>query len=285
VRAILGIDAAWTSNHPSGVALLRETDGGEFECGAAESSYGAFMARAGLDDRLSHEPDPASLLEAARRLAKGTEVAVVAVDIPVAVDQAGHPVRITRRRMADNEISTQFGRYKCSTHSPSEDRPGRIGVLIGGGFQLPLAVNDGKRPVPCLMEVYPHTAALRLLQAPERIPYKVSKARNYWAKEKLAPPERRRRIAQEMDRILAALKREIHGIVASIPAEPFRAGDLKATEDTIDALLSAWVGVKYLRGEAEAYGDESAAIWVPCMDAEFQGAAGRGQMDASDASF
>jgi hypothetical protein len=31
----------------------------------------------------------------------------------------------------------------------------------------------------------------------------------------------------------------------------------------IDALVCAWVGMKYLAGEAVAYGDETAAIWVP----------------------
>ena len=38
---------------------------------------------------------------------------------------------------------------------------------------------------------------------------------------------------------------------------------LKRYEDTIDALICAWVGMKYLDGKAHAYGDETAAIWVP----------------------
>jgi predicted RNase H-like nuclease len=262
VRAILGIDAAWTSNHPSGVALLRETEGGEFECVAAESSYGAFLARAGLTGRGSYAPDPPALLEAARRLGRGSDITVVAVDIPVAVDLAGRSVKITKRRAADRRISQEFGRYKCGTHSPGPDRPGEIGVVIGAGFQMPLAVNEDTR-VPLLIEVYPRIAALRLLQVTERVPYKVSYVSSYWADEKLTPEECRRRIAGEMDKILLALKREIRGIDVALPGEPLRVRDLKATENIIDALLSAWVGVRFLRGEAKAYGDGSAAIWVP----------------------
>ena len=32
VRAILGIDAAWTPRHPTGIALIRQVEQGEWEC-------------------------------------------------------------------------------------------------------------------------------------------------------------------------------------------------------------------------------------------------------------
>jgi predicted RNase H-like nuclease len=38
---------------------------------------------------------------------------------------------------------------------------------------------------------------------------------------------------------------------------------LKRYEDSLDALVCSWVGAKYLLGEAEPYGDGTAAIWVP----------------------
>jgi predicted RNase H-like nuclease len=41
------------------------------------------------------------------------------------------------------------------------------------------------------------------------------------------------------------------------------ASGLKRYEDALDALVCAWVGAKYLLGEAVAYGDGTAAIWVP----------------------
>ena len=37
---------------------------------------------------------------------------------------------------------------------------------------------------------------------------------------------------------------------------------LKRFEDTLDALVCAWVGACYLAGHAECYGDAAAAIWV-----------------------
>jgi hypothetical protein len=39
----------------------------------------------------------------------------------------------------------------------------------------------------------------------------------------------------------------------------------EACEDAIDALVSAWVGLKYLRGEVEAFGDEYGAIRAPAV--------------------
>ena len=37
----------------------------------------------------------------------------------------------------------------------------------------------------------------------------------------------------------------------------------KRYEDSLDALVSAWVGTCYLEGNAVPYGDASAAIWCP----------------------
>jgi predicted RNase H-like nuclease len=37
----------------------------------------------------------------------------------------------------------------------------------------------------------------------------------------------------------------------------------KTYEDALDALVSAWVGMKYLEGNATPYGDSTAAIWIP----------------------
>ncbi len=38
---------------------------------------------------------------------------------------------------------------------------------------------------------------------------------------------------------------------------------LKRYEDGLDALVSAWVGCMFMGGAAAAYGDSTAAIWVP----------------------
>lgn len=42
-----------------------------------------------------------------------------------------------------------------------------------------------------------------------------------------------------------------------------RLSALKRYEDVLDAIVCGWVSVCFVEGAAEAYGDESAAIWVP----------------------
>jgi hypothetical protein len=38
---------------------------------------------------------------------------------------------------------------------------------------------------------------------------------------------------------------------------------LKPLEDTIDAIVAAWVGTTILENAAEPFGDEDSAIWIP----------------------
>ena len=38
---------------------------------------------------------------------------------------------------------------------------------------------------------------------------------------------------------------------------------LKTVEDTLDAIICAWVGCEYVKTRAESIGDENAAIWTP----------------------
>ena len=48
----------------------------------------------------------------------------------------------------------------------------------------------------------------------------------------------------------------------AIPEE-VRPSVMKGIEDEIDAVICAWVGAKYVEGEARAYGDRDAAVWCP----------------------
>jgi predicted RNase H-like nuclease len=40
-------------------------------------------------------------------------------------------------------------------------------------------------------------------------------------------------------------------------------GERKAFEDTLDAVICAWVAVRALEGLAVPFGDDTAAIWIP----------------------
>jgi predicted RNase H-like nuclease len=271
VGAILGIDAAWTVGRPSGVALLEE-QGGRWHCVALAPSYAQFegLAAGTMVDWQARPPgsapDLAALLAASRRLLDGKPVQVIAVDMPLSLE----PIR--RRRAADAAVSRAFGAQGCAVHSPSAERPGALADRLRAaaenlGYPLATAATPAGQ-TPALLEVYPHPALLRLLGARYRLPYKVANRRKYWADA--TPTERLARVRQQLDAIRCALQREIVGVPLDGPplADIASAAALKAVEDALDALICGWVGIRYLAGRCRAYGDDTAAIWVPTADEE-----------------
>jgi predicted RNase H-like nuclease len=115
-----------------------------------------------------------------------------------------------------------------------------------------------------LIEVYPHPAIVQLLRLKKRLPYKVARSGRYWRSETPRPG-----IAVRIDRLLAAfnalriaLDQHIDRIELPVLA-PVRLSRLKPLEDALDALVCCWVGIEFLEGRTEAYGDSTAAIWVP----------------------
>ena len=263
-RAVLGIDAAWSLKHPSGVALVVE-DGQGWRAAGVAPGYTEFLelARGKPVDWTARPrgavPEPARLLEAARKLG-GAPVRVAAVDMPLARGP------ITGRRAADNALTRAFIRRKCGVHTPNPERPGEAGRAVSEGFAacgFELATTAALGPGPHLIEVYPHAALIALLGLKERLEYKVARARQFWPECDAA--ERAARVRAALRRILGGLRREIRGIPA-LPAAGGGAG-LKRFEDAVDALVCCWAGTRFLAGRAQAYGDAQAAIWVPKYDA------------------
>jgi predicted RNase H-like nuclease len=193
VAAILGIDAAWTEDGSSGVALLKNDSSG-WICIAAERSYADFIGRAGLASQEDKGPlpdtmpNPNALRAAARKLLGGDKVEIVAVDIPVS------KVPISGRRAADNKISSEFGANWCGTHSPSSKRPGDVGTRISEGFcKLGYPLATAETPAcdkPKLIEVFPHVALLRMLGVSSRVPYQGRKVQKVLAGRHTRSPER-----------------------------------------------------------------------------------------------
>lgn len=266
MNAILGIDAAWTGNQPSGVALVERTALG-WRCIAVAPSYDTFIALAHgipVDWEAANIPGSvppvAKLLEATARLT-GAHLSVVAIDMPVAT------VPITGRRAADNAISRMFGSRGCSTHSPSTERPGRLGAALSRKFQslgYTIATASDPPGAPSrLIEVYPHPALLSLLGRDERVRYKVSKAGKYWPDHQ--PSERRTAILRELHAIRKELQAELGQFELSLPAISTITTQrtLKRFEDALDALVCAWVGTRYMEKKVLAFGDSTAAIWCP----------------------
>ncbi len=254
LRAVLGIDAAWTATHPSGVAVVAGRPGA-WRAVAAASSLEAFV---GDGEAASGEPTLARVLEVAERLA-GARPEVVAIDMPL----ARGPVR--SRRAADDEVSRRYGARKCSTHSPTPLHPGARAdrwraELEGLGFGLSTARSEPAR-VPACLEVYPHVALLELCGAAERLPYKVSRSGSYWPGHTVG--ERIARLLEVFGRIEAGLERALGPLPLDLPPEAATLSGLKPLEDTLDALVCAWVGARHLEGRTRALGDDDAAIWVP----------------------
>lgn len=274
MRAVLGIDAAWTDKNPSGVALAKETEDGWMLC-AVRCSYGEFC-RKGLGDGYDlpdNAFDAPSLIRASEALAKQAPN-LIAVDMPLS--KSG----ITKRRPSDDCLSSEFGRYWCATHSPSKDRPGRVGKNLFEGFvhekyeHCKNLQELSRYALHGLIEVYPHPALLTLIEeerrielfdSDKRLPYKLHRAAKYW--KKVRQPERRRAKLLEVWRaIVAALDRQLQGAdreLGPMPSPESSLKDWKAYEDKLDAVICAWVAIAALEGHAKAYGDCDSAIWVP----------------------
>jgi len=251
-KAVLGIDAAWTQHNPSGVALLRRKLG-RWQCVAAAPSYDAFIALskgASIDWNLVPQGsalDGREMLAASEKFL-GDTVEVIAVDMPIAT------VPVTGRREADQSISKRFGAQGCAVHTPNPIRPGPVGEeflnqFVKLGFRL-ATTETAVGQTQSVVEVYPHPALLRLLNAPYRICYKKG------PRSKRLP---------ELQKIKNGLSREIDGICLELPdeVELGKRKGLKRYEDTLDALVCAWIAAKFLDGCAAPYGDSTAAIWVP----------------------
>jgi predicted RNase H-like nuclease len=262
---ILGIDAAWTSRNPTGVALIRVT-GSVAELVAVSGSYSSFCQANGPSPdcraiNATHVP-MVRMLEIARELTAGP-ISITSVDMPLSTD------RIEGRRSADDEVSKAFGKYGAGTHTPSADRPGQIGLtlhqsLATEGFQL--ALTSSQPPLLSLIECYPHPAIIRLLNLDRRLPYKISKARTYKEFGDLSIDTRREKIISSWKRISSAIDYEIKGTARAIDhalSTASRPKELKSVEDMLDAVICAWVGYKFAQREAEAFGGPSDAIWVP----------------------
>lgn len=263
MRAILGIDAAWTLSAGSGVALAVE-EGHRWRCAALAPTFFEFEALAkGTPVSWDVPPGPVGSFSAARLaaaagvLAPGLELAVVTVDMPL----SRHA--ITARRACDDAVSREFGGRGCGTHTPSALRPGPISATVRDGFAslgVPLrtATAEGS-PAPALLEVYPHTALLTLMGASYRVPYKASKTLTYWPGCELE--DRQQRLAVVWRDGLGQLDEHLDTGFTLPGPRPF--ARLKRYEDALDALVCAWVGIEYLSGRTRAFGDGAAAIWTP----------------------
>ncbi|HEX5061703.1 MAG TPA: DUF429 domain-containing protein, partial [Kofleriaceae bacterium] len=254
-------DAAWTATNPSGVAVLRKRRAG-WQCLALAPSYASFVALAdgtpvdwGARPAAAIAP-PDALLAATERLA-GARPDVIAIDMPLAT------TRIVARRAADNAIASAYATRGLGAHSPNESRPGPIAHAMRQGFSAhgyalaTSATPAGTRTV--MIEVFPHAAAIALLGASYRVPYKLARVTQYWPDR--SPPQRRRTLLAQWTKLRRALAGHVLDVELRVPATGTLSA-LKRYEDALDAVLCAWSGAEYLARRTRAYGDATAAVWA-----------------------
>ncbi len=154
----------------------------------------------------------------------------------------------------------------CGTHSPNAARPGALGSSMTDAFQhagYPVAAaGDPVGTLGRLIEVHPHPALLALLQEAYRLPYKAGKSRKYCPAAGIS--QRIENLLAVYQRILTTLGADIVAIDLPLPvaSECPSLSVLKRYEDSLDALVCAWVGINYVQGNAVPFGDEKAAIWI-----------------------
>ncbi len=260
---VLGIDAAWTEHHPSGVALITRVKQG-FRIVRLGRSYEEFLAERGFildkDEKpLGGLPAFKEIIKVASEQGRG-EVQVIALDMPLSRGL------ITGRRACDNMISRIYGGRGASTHSPSRERPGSLSedfrdTLVTLGFHLALEAGEKK----AFFEVYPHASLIEMFSLEYRLPYKVGHSLKYWPA--LSLEERRIKRVEMLNHLRSLLGTFLVNLDEFLaPLDPhgtYRIDKLKGYEDLLDALVSALTGGLYLEKRIQAHGDEDGFVWVP----------------------
>ncbi len=263
---VLGVDAAWTTGQPSGLALVDVVAGRPRLQRVARSYAEAASTLDGASIDWMVAPAAGGERWADAFDAWG-DVTVAALDMPLATGA------ITGRRACDDALSSAYGGRKASVHSPTRARPGELAsslrdALTRRGLTLATAAAGAGRRA-ALIEVYPHAAIIELMGLPRRLPYKVSRRSSYWPDA--AAPQRLEWVALFLDALRSALGEVVIGVAEHLPSARalLAAGPrakiavLKGLEDALDAVVCAWAGCEYLAGRAVPFGDDNATIWSP----------------------
>jgi predicted RNase H-like nuclease len=201
-----GIDLGW-SGKPSGVALLRLD--------------GARLRLVALDRCATHE----ATLAWVRQANPGD----IGLDAPVIVRNA------TGMRECDKLAHRLFSRQHAGAYPVNLGLPyARLVMDFVNGLK-DQGYETGLRAARRVVEVYPHAASVRLFGLERILPYK----RGSLAARRRALEEYRALLAMG----LAGRKPAFRCL--ELPEIPERGGELKAVEDQLDALLSAYVAAHF----------------------------------------
>ncbi|MBQ7208245.1 MAG: DUF429 domain-containing protein [Lentisphaeria bacterium] len=245
---ILGVDPAWTWEKPSGIALI-EQEGNDWKLEDIAPSFDLFYSDKNIQERFQGKI-VGGRFDLKKTLEKSGPVDCIVVDMPISAKP------FFGRRKADNAITEEFGKAWCATHTPTA-------AISKFGVEFVLKAKEcGYILNTNLIETYPHPAILSLIpELDKRLPYKVGKRKRYWPEA--TPEERRDNLYENLQRLRNALSSHIR-----LPEEYNLQKDasftqLKRFEDTLDALVCAWVGIKFKNGLFRKFGDEFSYIMIP----------------------
>jgi predicted RNase H-like nuclease len=264
MRYSLGIDAAWTIEEPSGLALLSFETPEFCEIVRAGRSYNEFVAgkinwsykAIGSEPKLDVIVDVCSQINA--------KPTCIAIDMPIS------NYSIIKRRSCENHISSHYGGKGASTHSPTPERPGQISntyfrELVSMGYEW--KTNGSTAHENSFIEVFPHTAIIEYLKLNYRYEYKISKKNKYSGWKALTAEQRQKKLIDNLNYLVAFLSKRVENIHDYLPVldsnKEYSANYLKGFEDLTDSVICALVGVDYLDGAVNAFGEDDGTIWVP----------------------
>ncbi len=222
----IGLDLAWGERNNSAVAVLESLTGGN------SVRLIHFQERLQTDE---------SILDYV--ISATTEEACMAIDAPLIVRN------LEGARPVDKEITKLFGRYGAGAHPcnlkkfPHGVRGERlIRRLSRYGFKHRprIRLNERRKPMKRVFEVYPHPAYVVLFNLEKRLLYKKGKVE--MRREGLTILQNR--LLEELSRLEPCLKidKRLKSLLQKNVS--LRKGiTLKAYEDTLDALFCAYIGL------------------------------------------
>lgn len=218
----IGLDLAWSSTNPSGVAVL------EGDRNAAQLVHWGLLG----DDR-----EVLAFLDG-----HSAGPTIIAVDAPLTV-----PNR-TGKRPGEAQLSPVFGRHQANAHPANRERMTRYnggeirGEVIKAALEARGFVDDpfhlSAPDVRAVVEVYPHAAMVALFQLPRTLKYK-QKGQGRVALD-AAWREYHRHLAT-----LGHAEPGLTGLEPLLAVDPsvLRGSALKNHEDEVDAVMCAYVAL------------------------------------------
>jgi len=235
-KTFLGVDLGWYGK-PSGVASLEYT-------------------RGRLEPRAICRLEPKDILPWVER--EASETTVIAIDAPTVIC---NPTGI---RPAERALNADFRRFHAGCHAANLGRPFADNVLdFSRRLEAAGFAHGARMPTQAAgrfqIEVHPHAATVSLFRLPLIVKYKRG--------VRAVRAAGLRRLRRLMTTRLPTLEPPLAPRLPTIP----QSGNLKPTEDQIDAMMCAYIAAHWWywgRTRNTVYGDaETGYIVVPSMRA------------------